>query len=86
MYLHNLRNFGSLSLLFIGLSLYATPEQDKNITYIELPKVPSVNVKPVIPQKAVKVAPLITVNPKGKKRTITQKEYIEYQKLKKLKK
>lgn len=84
MHLYRFIKVGSISLLFISFSLYGASEQDQNATYIHLPKVPLVDSKPVTPQKALKVAPLVTVIPKveSKKITISKKEYLEYQKLK----
>jgi len=89
MHIYRFIKVGSISLIFISVSLCATSKQDQNATYIQLPKVPLVDSKPVTPQKALKVAPLVTVVPKvesKKKITISKKEYLEYQKLKAIQK
>jgi len=76
---------------------FAVEKSEVNATYIYLPKIPKVEAKavtPIMPKKAtldiskasttLKVPPVITVVPEVESadRTISLKEYQEYQKLK----
>ena len=91
-----------LLLSLIPASSFSVEKNEVNATYIYLPKIPKVEAKavtPIMPKKVIhdiskastvlKVPPVITVVPKVESadRTISLKEYQEYQKLKeKLKK
>jgi len=98
MYFQRCKKLGAVFLLLslIPASSFSVEKNEVNATYIYLPKIPKVEAKavtPIMPKKVIhdisKVSPVITVVPKVESadRTISLKEYQEYQKLKeKLKK
>jgi hypothetical protein len=73
-----------LILSLTPISLVALSQTEVNATYIYLPKIPNVDATTPIAKKALTVPPVITVTPKveSKTKTISQEEYLEYQKLK----
>ncbi len=86
------QRFIKFGLVFLGLSFaltssFASSPTEANATYIYLPKIPKIEATTPVAKKAVKpvkALTVITITPEveSKMKSISQKEYLEYQKLK----